>query len=112
MRKVVVQRLAKIDIQEAWHRAAVRAPRTADAWLDRLQETISTLQQNPDRCPLAAENGRVEVELRELLFGRRPNVFRIVFTIDADTVRVLRFLRASRRHMSRQQVIDALEESS
>ncbi|MBI1313582.1 hypothetical protein GC176_20005 [bacterium] len=59
---------------------------------------------------MASENSKADVELRELLFGLRPNVFRIVYTIDAGTVRVLRFLRAQRRYLSPQQIDDALQD--
>ena len=52
-------------------------------------------------------NGKIDVELRELHFGKRGNVFRAIFTIDADTVRVLRIRRAGRRWLTRRQIEDA-----
>jgi hypothetical protein len=45
--------------------------------------------------------------LRELHFGKRPNVFRVVFTIDGNTVRILRIRRAQRRWLTRRQTEDA-----
>jgi hypothetical protein len=48
-------------------------------------------------------------ELREMLFGRRPNVFRTLFTIDGDAVRVLRVRRATRRSLSRRELREADE---
>jgi hypothetical protein len=49
------------------------------------------------------------VELREHLFGRRPHVYRSVFVIDRDAVRVLRILRAQRRALTRRQIDEAQE---
>ncbi len=49
------------------------------------------------------------VELREILFGRRPNVYRVIFLIDGDTVRVLRIRRAQRRPLTRKQFDEASE---
>jgi plasmid stabilization system protein ParE len=74
--RVVLQRLAVRDLGEAYHWAARNAPLTAARWLDRFQAALATLADNPERCPLARENSKVDVELREYLFGRRPHVYR------------------------------------
>ena len=105
--RVILQRLAWRDLNEAYAWAARNAPVTAARWLDRFQTALQTLEKNPQRCPLAKENSKVDFELREFLFGRRPNVFRAIFTIDADTVRILRIRRAQRRYLSREQIEDA-----
>ncbi len=107
---IVVHRRARADVLQVYTRAVGNAPITAEKWLARLQRKIQTLQNNPQRCSFAAEDHKVAVPLFELLFGRSPNVFRVIFTIDGQKVRLLRFLRAQRRPLSRQQVIDALDE--
>ena len=108
--EIVVHRLARVDVLQVYKRSAVNAPVTADKWLARLQRKILTLKSNPQRCSCAAEDPKVAVPLFEVLFGRAPNVFRVIFTIDGQKVRLLRILRAQRRPLSRQQVIDALDE--
>jgi len=55
------------------------------------------LDTNPQRCPRAREQRKVDIDLREILFGKAPNVYRAIFMIDSDTVRVLRIRRAQRR---------------
>ena len=105
--RVVLQRLAVQDLDEAYTWAARNAPETAARWLDRFRDALKTLDTNPQRCPLAREVRKVVVELREFLFGRKPNVFRVVFTIDGETVRVLRIRRAQRRFLSRKQIEEA-----
>jgi plasmid stabilization system protein ParE len=107
--EVVLQRLAKQDLQEAYHWAAAQAPHAALRWLDRFAAAIATLSTEPQRRPLAPENGKVDVELREFLFGKRPYVFRVIFTIDAQTVRVLRIRRAQNRGISRAELERALD---
>lgn len=104
---VLLQRLARADLAESYAHAARRAPLTADRWLDRFQRALGTLGHNPQRCPFARENGKVELELREFHFGKRPNVFRVIFTIDGPLVRVLRIRRAQRRLLTRRQIEDA-----
>ena len=104
---VVVQRLARADLVEAYHYAARRAPQTASRWLDRFETALTTLARNPQRCPFARENGKVDLDVREFHFGKRPNVFRVIFTIDGAAVRVLRIRRAQRRPLTRRQIEDA-----
>jgi plasmid stabilization system protein ParE len=64
------------------------------------------LADNPRRFSLAPENGKVRREIRQLLFGKRPNVYRAVFTIDGDSVRVLRIRRASRHALTKRELED------
>ncbi|HHK42505.1 MAG TPA: type II toxin-antitoxin system RelE/ParE family toxin [Planctomycetaceae bacterium] len=47
MYRVVLQRLAVADLQEAYEWAARRAPRTAERWLRRFEEALQTLDRNP-----------------------------------------------------------------
>ncbi len=55
----------------------------------------------PSRCSLARENQYFSKEVRQLLYGRGKNTYRILFTIleiDAvPTVRVLRIRYGSRQ---------------
>ena len=106
---IVVQRLARQDLEEAYLWAARRAPETAARWLRRFQDALQKLDAKAQRCPLARESRKSAVELRQWLFGRRPNVFRVIFTIEGDIVRVLRILRAARRFLSQRQIDQAVE---
>ena len=105
--RVILQRLAIEDLDNAFAWAAQKAPATAARWLERFQATLQRLDTNPQRCPLAREQRKLEVELREILFGKRPNVYRVIFLIDGDTVRVLRIRRAQRRPLTRKQIDEA-----
>ena len=49
----------------------------------------------PERHPVAEdESEQAGIPLRQMLYGRRPGVFRILFSIDGDTV-TLHFIRHS-----------------
>ncbi len=65
------------------------SPTVAGRWYNGLLKQVATLRNHPTRCPIAAENDKFPIEIRELLYGRRRNVFRIIFTIRDDTVSIL-----------------------
>jgi len=46
----------------------------------------------------------------EILFGKTPNVYRVIFMIDGDTVPVLRIGRAQRRPLTWKQIDEASEQ--
>lgn len=97
---VRLQSAAVHDLDAAYHHAANHAPVSAERWLDRFKAALKTLEHNPERCPLASESSRSTRHLREFLFGKRPFVFRVIFTVDADCVRILRIRRAQRRPLT------------
>jgi plasmid stabilization system protein ParE len=52
------------------------AGKTALRWFRRLQGAISALSELPHRCPLALENASMPFEMRQLVYGRKPHVYR------------------------------------
>jgi len=107
--RVVLQRLAQDDLQDAYAWAARAAPAEAAKWLDRFEVALQSLNSNPKRCPLARESSKAQIELREYLFGKRPNVFRAIFMIDGTRVRILRIRRAQRRFLTRKEIEEAFK---
>jgi plasmid stabilization system protein ParE len=99
--KVRLQPLAENDLEGAYLWAAKNAPETAGLWLARFQAALNTLAEHPERCGFAPEHKKLKRELRQLLFGRKPNVFRAVFLIDGEFVRIVRIRRGSRRQLTR-----------
>ena len=58
------------------------------------------LDQFPARCPLAPENEHFTQEIRQLLYGPRNDVYRILFTIQGDTVHVLHDRHGAQQHLT------------
>jgi hypothetical protein len=65
-------------------------------WFLKLDEAIASLAKMPKRCKLAPENTAFPFEVRELLYGQKPHIYRILFTIEGNVVYVLH-LRHGRR---------------
>ena len=95
---------ARFDLQDAFHWAAARAPETAERWLDRFEEALQSLSTFPERHGLAAEATTHGREIRELHFGKRPNVFRVLYLIDGEKVRVARIIRSSRMPLGKDEI--------
>ena len=74
-----------------------QAGATGERWFVALREAIGSLATFPSRCPLAPENRDSPVELRQLLYGRQPHVYRILFTIEGSAVQVLHIRHGRRR---------------
>ena len=69
-------------------------------WFLRLKQAIASLAELPRRCKLAPEDATVPFEMRQLLYGHPPHIYRVLFTIEGDVVYVLR-IRHGRRQPER-----------
>lgn len=65
-------------------------------WFQGLQEAIASLSNFPQRCAHAPESKSFPFEGRHLLYGRKPHVYRILFTVEGDKVFILH-IRHGRR---------------
>jgi toxin ParE1/3/4 len=56
-----------------------------------VEKAIYTLEQLPRRCPVAPESKRAKRRLRQLLYGAKRDVYRVIYEIDESSkvVRVL-----------------------
>ena len=95
--RVIIQPPAFDDLDEACAWLAARSPQAAARWLEGMFAAIRTLESNPERCGLAPENDNVHYEIRQFLHGRRGNVYRVLFTIQAGAVRILHVRHAARK---------------
>lgn len=68
-------------------------------WFRKLKEAVASLSELPRRCPIAPENAEFPFEVRQLLYGRKPHQYRVLFTTDGETVVVLH-IRHGRRRLS------------
>jgi plasmid stabilization system protein ParE len=70
-------------------------------WFLALQDAIASLAEFPERCSIAPESAIFPFEVRHLLYGNPPHVYRILFTIEHSTVYVLH-IRHGRRQPLKQ----------
>ncbi len=96
---------AEADVEIAYRYIEQHAPERAAIWLRGLFEAIATLKEMPARCPVVPEADAVGHNVRHLLYGRRPGIYRIIFQIvdrpgKAGDVVILRVWHGARDRVS------------
>lgn len=71
-------------------------------WFRRMRESIDSLAEFPRRCAFAPESSAFPFEVRQLLYGRKPHAYRILFTIEGDRVIVLHVRHGRRQRLTHQ----------
>jgi plasmid stabilization system protein ParE len=69
-------------------------------WFWRLKETVQSLSDSPRRCALAPERSEFSSEVRQLIYGRKPHQYRILFTIGEEVVTVLHIRHGRRKRLT------------
>jgi toxin ParE1/3/4 len=54
----------------------------AARWYNRLEEAVYALASYPNRCPVAPEARRGKRKLRNLLYGKKPHLYRVIYEVD------------------------------
>lgn len=88
--RIIIEPTAGQGNREALRWKTENASRALAArWYNGLLKKVDTLKTHHNRCPLAAENDSFPEDIRELIYGKRRNAYRIVSSIRADTVHIL-----------------------
>lgn len=96
---VIVQPPAMADIDAAYLYIREHAPRAAEKWLRGIQKTIDGLQFFPNAHALAREHKEFREPIRQTTYGRGTGVYRIIFVVRGDDVRVLHVRHGARQAM-------------
>ena len=105
--EVTITPSAKADIFEIRTWLLEEYPEVADKWLWECSRASISLNEFPQRCKFSDESPAFDVEVRELLFGGKRNLYRILFTISEKKIFILR-VRSTRQ----QRLIDQFEEQA
>ena len=73
--------------------------KAASEWYVGLKEAILSLEEQPNRCPIAPENAR----FRHLLYGHKPHIYRVIYRVTEKPkqVDVLHVRHGARRRLKR-----------
>ncbi|MFN5515608.1 MAG: type II toxin-antitoxin system RelE/ParE family toxin [Cyanobacteriota bacterium] len=87
--QVEITPIAEKQIERAYNWYRAHNPEFADRWFRGLMNAIATLQASPQRCGLAIEHEIFSEEIRQFLYGKAKNVYRVLFLIRDERVYVL-----------------------
>jgi toxin ParE1/3/4 len=100
---VELTRRAERDLTHLFERISAYDSVAAARWFNGLEQAIYTLERFPRRCPIASEGKEAKRQLRHLLYGSKPDVYRVIFEIDERRrkVRVLTIIYGAMERSSR-----------
>jgi plasmid stabilization system protein ParE len=98
--RVLVQPRAWTEVEEAYRWIAKRSPKRAATWFNGLQTAITSLETYPGRCAPAPESDAFPDEVRQLLYGKRRGIYRILFVVRGESVHIFSIRHASRERLN------------
>ena len=99
--RVEIAPTAAADADQLYSYLAERAPESGIRWLRRMEAEIQKLSRFPRRHPLAPEDADFSFEIRQIIFGKKPHFYRILFRIHDEAVQVLHIRHGRRRRIAR-----------
>jgi len=86
---------AERDLEAIYQAIDAEHSDAAFRWFNRLENALLTLEENPARCPITREDAR----LRNLLYGKKPHIYRVIYRLDEknDEVDILHIRYGARR---------------
>ena len=94
--QVIITPSAKADIFEINTFFLENYSDLAEKWLWGMSEAITSLSKFPERCPVSPESEAFDVIVRQLLYGKKPHIYRILFSVQDEKVYILR-VRSTRQ---------------
>jgi len=68
---------AQRDLAQIYRRINAEDSDAALRWYRGLKQAILSLEEQPNRCPVTPENGK----LRHLLYGNKPHIYRAIYRV-------------------------------
>jgi len=97
--RVLIQATAQTEMEAAYRWIRTRSPARAARWYWGLVKAILSLDTMPERCAFAPETDAFDIKIRQLLYGKRGGVYRVLFTIQDDMVSVLHVRHGAQRFL-------------
>jgi plasmid stabilization system protein ParE len=76
---------ASLDLESIYNDINAESSDAAAAWFNGLEEAVFSLEWSPERGPETREYSRV----RQLLYGHKPHLYRILYSIQRSTRHVI-----------------------
>lgn len=98
--EVLITPSAKADIFEINTWLLENHPDTAESWLYGISQAVTSLSKFPERCAVSSESEAFDVVVRQLIYGKKPHIYRILFSIQEEKVFILRVRSTKQQSLS------------
>ncbi|MGD0224533.1 MAG: type II toxin-antitoxin system RelE/ParE family toxin [Terriglobia bacterium] len=90
------------DLESLYVEKNAAESHAAARWFNELELAVYALASYPHRCPIAPEARRAKRKLRNLPYGKKPHVYRVIYEVDESrqAVLVLTIRHSARRKMN------------
>ncbi|NEP76496.1 type II toxin-antitoxin system RelE/ParE family toxin [Okeania sp. SIO2G5] len=110
--RIDIASVAQAEAEQAFlGLSQMMTPTAAKRWYVGLLKSIESLAYMPRRCSFARENQHFSQEIRQLLYGKGRNTYRVLFTVlddqDPVTVRILHIRHAAQQTLGEEPDVDA-----
>jgi plasmid stabilization system protein ParE len=103
--RVVLQNSARRDVEHIYDWIAARSQAGAGRWYAAFLKAASSLVESPESCGVAAEGEEIGHAIRQRFFRtRRGRIYRILFLVIEDEVRILRIRGPGQRPVGRDEI--------
>ena len=69
------------DLEALYVEKNAAESQAASRWYNELEEAVYALATYPHRCPIAPEARKLRRDLRNLLYGKEPYVYRVIYEV-------------------------------
>lgn len=107
---------AESDVENALEWIRRRSEEEAANWLDAFESSLASLENLPNRCPIARETHSFLIDIRNLFFGKGSLQYRIIFGISVDensgedVVTIYRVRNSMQRPLSGSEIFGATDD--
>ncbi|MGI9054181.1 MAG: type II toxin-antitoxin system RelE/ParE family toxin [Pyrinomonadaceae bacterium] len=98
--EILITPSAKADIFEINTWLLENYPDTAEKWLYGISQAVTSLSKFPERCSVSPESDAFDVVVRQLIYGKKPHAYRILFSIQDKKVFILRVRSTKQQNLS------------
>lgn len=93
------------DAENAFLRIREFNLESSKSWYEGLIESIFSLEKFPNRCPIAPESKILGREIRQFIYGKRRQSYRIFFEVleNEKAVRIYRIWHSSKDFISKEE---------
>lgn len=98
--QVIITPSAKADIFEINTWFLENYPDLAEGWLWGISQSVTSLSKFPERCPVSAESEAFDVVVHQLIYGKKPHTYRILYSVQDNKVYILRVRSTKQQYLS------------